>query len=177
MRKLRFQFSIRILLAVVTVVCIALGVWGIIPGERQRRAVKAIEAAGGWAHYGYNYRKPERYLRRWLPRDYFDDVEAVSLGHTEATDDVLVHVQGLEHLTFLHLAKTKITDAGLARLEGLKSLQELALDRTQVTNAGLAHLKGLTRLEFLSLDYTQVTDEGIARLRKVLPNCKISTSP
>jgi hypothetical protein len=87
----RLQFSLRLLLVVVTALCIALGVWG-TRAERQRRAVEAIWAAGG----DVGYVRPKTSLHRWLPRDFFYEVEAVMFRHTEA--DVLVHIQGLENL-------------------------------------------------------------------------------
>jgi hypothetical protein len=44
------QLSLRTLLVIVTVLCVVLGMW-IVPAERQRRAVAAIEAVGGSVEY------------------------------------------------------------------------------------------------------------------------------
>ncbi len=78
------QFSLRLMMAVVTVLCIGLGVWG-IPAERQRRAVEAIRAAGGSVHYS---EASETFLRRWLPQD----VEEISLVGNRATDGTMAVV-------------------------------------------------------------------------------------
>jgi hypothetical protein len=193
----RPQFSIRLLLVLVTALCIALGVWG-MRAERQRRAVKAIEAAGGAVEY--DSPGSETFLRQWLPEDYFDDVEVVVLSRTQPTDDVwahlerlptvrqlflddpgitddeLVHLRGLTLLQYLDLSTTYVTDAGVARLQGLTRLQVLLLNKTQVTDAGLVHLQGLTALDELWLTNTQVTREGANRLQKALPQCRISYS-
>ncbi|HVX13699.1 MAG TPA: hypothetical protein VHC22_21130 [Pirellulales bacterium] len=141
------QFSLRLLLALVTAACIALGVWG-MRAERQRRAVKAIEAVGGEVYYVSR----EPFLRRCLPRDYLGDVEVVSLSSTRVTDDFLAHLKVLTALQILHLGSTGITDAGMV------------------------HLEGLTKLQYLLLPRTRVTKDGVARLQKALPNCGILTS-
>jgi hypothetical protein len=142
------QFSLRLMLVVVTALSIALGVWG-IPAERQRRAVQAIQAVGG--KVGYVSRSS--FLGQWLPQDYLHDISAVSLTGTHVTDDELAHVEPLLKVRLLLLADAPVTDAGLL------------------------HLEGLTALEELSFVNIQATDEGIARLRKALPKCKIVVFP
>jgi hypothetical protein len=157
------QFSLGTAFLVVTALCVGLSLW-VVPAQRQRRAVKAIEALGGTVDYvpflalvqGSGVSDPRAsetfpitFLRRWLPPDYFDDV-----------------------LTVL-LTNTRLTDAGLVHLRGLTSLQTLGLGNTQNTDAGLAHLQGRTGLQNLSLGGSQVTDAGLAQLRKALPACRI----
>jgi hypothetical protein len=171
------QFSLRLMLVVVTVLCIALGVWSSNPVERRRRAVGAIFAVGG----GINYveRDPEASesnLRRWLPREYFDDVQAVAFGNVPVTDDALADLKVLTALRIVTLYRTRITDAGLVHLQGLTELKELYLDGTKITDAGLVHLQGLTGLRSLYLYDTQVTEVGVARLQKALPKCQIQWS-
>ena len=46
--KRRFRFSLRSVLVLITLVCIALA-WWVVPAERQRVAVAAIRSAGGKA--------------------------------------------------------------------------------------------------------------------------------
>ena len=165
------QLSLRTVLVLVTLLCVALGLW-IVPAERQRRAVAAIQALGGGVLYGkYNRWTnggfPVGFLRRWLPQDYFDEVTGVSLNWTKSTvtDDGLVHLRGLTGVRRLDLIGTQVTDAGLAHLQGLTALQSLDLGGTQVTDAGLTHLQGLRGLQTLSLNNTQVTGTGLAHLR------------
>ncbi|HEV7222461.1 MAG TPA: leucine-rich repeat domain-containing protein [Pirellulales bacterium] len=146
------QFSLRTVLVLVTLLCIALGLW-VVPAERQRRAVAAIQELDGRVSYveadPASEMFPLTFLRRWLPPDYFNEIK------------------------YIALYRSKDTDAGLAHLQGLTSLQRLYLDNTQVTDAGLTHLHGLTSLQGLYLDNTQVTDAGLAALRKALPHCQI----
>lgn len=71
------QFSLGTLFVLMTALCVVLGTW-IVPAEQQRQAVLAL-AAGG-AHLSYaEARETDNavvsFLRRWLPEDYFDEVE------------------------------------------------------------------------------------------------------
>ena len=103
----------------------------VVPAERQRRAVAAIEALGGSVEYVEPDQEaseafPRPFLRRWLPRDYFDEVR--------------------ESLSRWHSSHGRWAGAP-ARADGAARL--LYLDGTQVTDAGLAHLQGLTGLQVL----------------------------
>jgi len=186
------QFSMRTVLVFVSLLCVALSLW-VVPLERRRRAVAAIEALGGRVTFidsqTANESFPKTVLRRWLPQAYFDDVENVGfvysqvtdaglapleglttlqsldLGATQVTDAGLVHLQGLTGLQSLSFINTQVTDAGLLQLQTLAGLQGLFLTSTQVTDSGLAHLKGLTSLQWLSLAETHVTDAGLANLK------------
>lgn len=75
----------------------------------------------------------------------------------------LLHLQALDSLTSLNLARTSITDLELASLAGL-DLQSLDLTATLITDAGLLHLAEMGGLQELALDRTEIGDEGIARL-------------
>jgi Leucine-rich repeat (LRR) protein len=121
----------------------------------------------------------------------------LGLEGTQVTDAGLEHLEGLESLERLWLARAQISNAGLENLKKLKSLQRLALGDTQVTDEGLVHLKELKSLALLSLigtkvtdagvehlkeikalqrlwlSGTKVTDAGVAELKKALPECKI----
>jgi len=145
------QFSLLTMSVVVTVLCVGLSLV-IVPAERQRRAVAAIEALGGAVGYEESDQSNERLhrlFRCWLPRDYFDQVRSVLLPNT-------------------------VTDAGLAHLHGLTGLERLWLNSTQLTDAGLAQIHGLTGLKWISFGGNQVTDAGRAKLRQALPNCRIN---
>jgi hypothetical protein len=176
------QVSLRTVLVLVTLLCVVLGLW-IVPAERQRRAVAAMEEFGGRVEYeGYD---PKGFLRRWLPKDYFDGVREVhfyrqtepGLVHeNQVTNTGLAHLQGLTGVQGVGLNSTQVTDGGLAHLQRLASLKGLWLNDTQVTDDGLMYLKRLTRLQWLNLFSTQVTDAGVAQLQQVLPNCEINGS-
>jgi hypothetical protein len=191
-RRRWLRFSLRTLLLVVTLVAVALSVW-VNQAERQRRAVAAIRAAGGWVKYDYERRPlvtgtavgfsvqstPQSsfdgelpgpdWLCRLLGVDYFADV-TWALRFDEIDVAILCALTSLERLD---LSGTQVSDAGLAHLSGLTSLQVLNLDGTQVSDAGCVRLSGLTSLQELSLYDTQATDAGCERLQTALPNCTI----
>lgn len=169
----RRQFTLRELLAALTLACAALA-FVIVPAERQRRAVAALETARGSVEYGETGETlwefwPACSLRDSLPRDYFDCVIKLSFDSQEATDALLVHLPALMDLEELSLWGYDITDAGLIHLRGLRRLRYLDLDGNPISDAGLAHLRGLAHLEELSLNGAEVTDAGLAHLKE-LPN-------
>lgn len=160
------QFSMRTMLAVVSVSCVALAV-RVAPAERQRRAVAAIQALGGNVTYVVNKSTVSPFWR-WLPRAYRDKVAEVSITGTQVTDAELAHLQNLTGLQEIYLYGTRLTDAGLDHLKHLTSLQELELNHNQVTDTGLAHLKEMIGLQRLGLSGTQVTDAGLAHLQGLM---------
>jgi hypothetical protein len=119
------QVSLRTVLVVVTLLCIALGLW-VVPAERQRWTVTAIEKLGGNVGYVGPLTRdsfPVPFLRRWLPPVYrwlppvyLDEIEYVDFNDTQVTDAGLAHLQGLTGLQWISLDGTRVTDAGLARL-------------------------------------------------------------
>jgi hypothetical protein len=116
------QFSLATLLVVITVLCFGLRLV-VVPAERQRRAVAGIEALDGTVGYtepdqGTNEAIYRSILRRWLPRDYVEEVRSVYFDGPQV-----------------------VTDAGLVHLQGLTGLRQLFLDRTQLSSAGLAQLR------------------------------------
>lgn len=74
------RFSVRTGLLLVTLLCIALGTW-VVPAERQRRAVIAIQALGGLVVHKEDGASKKSFARRVLgrvlPLDYIDGVEVV----------------------------------------------------------------------------------------------------
>ena len=192
------RFSLRTLFVIVSLLCVLLSAL-VVPVEKQRRAVAAIMSQGGWVMYAERPHDTQTYsrtpfLRRWLPRDYFDEVREVELGPSESrlahlrslprvrtlilrgtriTDAELTCLTGMTVLRKLHLDDTQITDAGLAQLREMKCLREIYLGNTQITDAGLAHLHGLWGLDKLHLRGTRVTETGVARLELRLPDCRI----
>lgn len=147
------QVSLRTVLVLLTLLCIALSV-GVVPLERKRRVVADVDAMGGAVTFVHRHAttrtlSPVAFLRQWFPPVYFDNASGVDLN------------------------RTQVTDSDLVRLQGMTSLQWLDLDFTQVSDAGLAHLVELTSLQRLYLRNTRVTDAGVAQLRKALPMCEI----
>ena len=158
------RFSMRTMLVVVSMICVALAVW-VAPVERQRRAVAAIEALDERATYVENKRAIVSPFWRWLPQAYQNEVAEVSLTGTKVTDAELAHLGALTGLQKIRLYDTRLTDAGLVHLKCLTKLKKLELSHNQVTDVGVAHLREMIGLQRLGLSGTQVTDAGLAQLQ------------
>src|ERR1700686_4232221 len=134
-RKRRwFQFSLRSLMIVVTLLAVLCGyvAWlGKKRIERKRKeceAVTAIVRLGGGV--GYHDEKvtsakppgPD-WLRNLFGETFFSEVEWVDFsGDDRLTDAGLVNLRALPQLKSLDLSFTKTTDAGLEPLDGLTEL-------------------------------------------------------
>jgi hypothetical protein len=158
-RKRRIlRFSIRTLLIVLTIFCVALG-WKVERARKQREAVAWVHEMGGSVKYDYEYvdgayspkAKPPgpQWLRKQLGRHFFDDVvEAVVLVVGDVTP-----LSGLTRLERLDVYGS-VTD--VTPLAELTRLQELDLNGTELCD--VTPLSGLTRLQRLDLRGTQVSD-------------------
>ena len=132
----RFQFSIRLLLALVVVVAILCS-WLAVEKEqarRQRLAVEAIRKVSGCADYSLRVDPSfttvltgETPRSRWpgnlLEPDFFSDVSGVTFRNKHITDVELVQLKEIRGLQWLDLACTNVTDAGLEPLRGLENAQ------------------------------------------------------
>ena len=168
-----FQFRLRTLLILTTIIAVLLGWWS-HKARQQREAVAALNKA---ALICYDFEKKwgeQSQVPFWpawlvdaLGVDYFANVEAIGVFDKQITDDWLSHLKGVPLLQRLVLNNTQISDAGLEHLNGMTALQVLDLRNTQATDAGLKHLEGLTALQWLWLDNTQVTDAGLEHLKNL----------
>jgi Leucine-rich repeat (LRR) protein len=186
-----FQFSLKGMLVVVTLVAVGLG-WLAYERNKVRKreaAISAIEQVGGIVVVDGEPTRPS-WLRPVLGDNSGGGVVEVDFSEVKVTDAGLAHVAVLAELRFLRLNNAQLTDAGLTHLAGLskiesltlsgdhqitnagltnliglKELKDLFLRDTQVTDAGLNFLAGLTKLEVLGLDNTQLTDAGLVHLR------------
>lgn len=171
----RLVFSVRAILLVVLVV----GAWmgrGIDGARRQRRAVEAIERAGGWVSYEWSYRAFQRreldpgppgpeWLSRWLGPDYLGDV--ASVGEVSIDDDLMPAIGELRELRYLDVGVSGAPGPYMARLGRLKKLESLYLDEAKLTDDDLAHLSSMSELRELDFDADLVTDAGIRHLAKL----------
>jgi hypothetical protein len=159
------------LMLLILVVGVFLG-WKARRASHQRRAVAAIQAAGGTVIYdsqitglGYPVYQsfddsvklpPARpwgpaWLRRAIGDEYFQEVVGVWLTHGPtpdqpdrgATDEVMRHLANFDRLEML-----QINGNGL-----------------RLTDAGMAHLRGLTRLRGITIGIVEISDAGLEPLR------------
>ena len=178
-KRRRFQFSLRSLLIVVTLVGIVCGWLGskIDRKVKERKLIEAIVKRRGVVWYDFqcadsNGRvipdaKPPGpdWLRSLLGENFFSEVRAVLIA--PGGDSDLQLLAALPRLQSAALGGTTIIDNGLAHLKGLTQLEYLDLQRTGITDIGLRHLTGLMRLQELKLDETKVTDAGLANLSRL----------
>src|SRR6185369_13064431 len=120
-----YQFSLKTLLVVLTLLCLGPGGYVVYEHGRaraQKGAVEAIEKLGGKVRYD-----PVRWpaLRQILRGDSLGNVYWLDLTGIEDVDACLVHLDGLPGLRQLSLSGKPVTDANLVRLAGLKSLTGL----------------------------------------------------
>ena len=195
-----FRYSLRLLLGVLTGVCLYLG----IAGHRranQRRLAELIISRASENQIQYDYQFPgatraDWLQRRWI-RDWFCKVEFVVLDERSldlapqldqfpdlehlflslADDSDLEHLPPLNKLKTLGLDHSRITDRGLAHLhEKCPNLETLTVEFTQISDAGLVHLGALKKLESVVAWRTRITEEGAAQFQKSRPGCKIKRS-
>jgi hypothetical protein len=180
------RFSLGSLLVVMTVLCIALAVL-FNRARRQERAVRAIEAAGGYVQFDYHERYGEDnpllsdlsgapipgpvWLRRLVGDELFRTPKRVSFYAFAApgVEDAVLkeHLTGVSTAELLDIHSDQVTDAALPYIGAMPRVNDLSLAAGQVTDEGLQHLTGLTQLNLLWLDCPQVTDDGVARLTEL----------
>ena len=185
-RTRRFlQFSLRALLVFVLLVSVGMS-WFAVKlqkARRQREAVEAIEKAGGWVTYDYQFNypigstqpTPEPAGPTWLPRHFRDDLFAEVVGvylPTILDDETAQLLKRFPRLPQLHI-DTSINGAGLENVKELTNLQVLNLWGHKVTDYSLEQLEDASSLRGLNLVSTQVTPEGVKKLQEALPDCEI----
>src|SRR4051794_29763207 len=103
-----YQFSLRTMLILITLICVACGLW-LGPKARRHSLVKAIEAADGQIYYAAIPADElwfVRTQRQYLPKDYVDEIVSVNLSGCKSFD-----FAGLETLTGLqrlYLSNTQV---------------------------------------------------------------------
>jgi serine/threonine protein kinase len=95
-------------------------------------------------------------------------IEWIMLVQTEANDQTLDLIVGLEHLSGLVLSYTDVTDEGIRKLASMTSLKKIYLYETAVTDESVAVLARLPNLNTLVISRTGITNQSV----KLLENCK-----
>jgi hypothetical protein len=185
-----FQFSLRTLLIILTIGCIA-GGWWINRAFQQRAAVRRFyeltanrqdQHGESLTTMGYRYQGKDQYYKPIIPKslhwlrdmigeECFGEVTGVQLLDTPATNDDLRHLAVLPSVERIWLSRTKVNDDVMPLLKVCPKLKFLGLDDTPITDAGVSHLTAFPDLESLSLSGTKITDAGLAHLAQ-LPRLK-----
>jgi len=187
--RLRFRYSLRSFLLLISILAIWLGLH-VTRAQRQQAAVNAVNDIGGAVYYQYQVRRTGDKISlpaggrvnedgtklSWGPgvitvvdeqRSYLLDKIAPKSPPVPTWirgrigDDMFVNVIAV------HLEDTELTDRNLSFLAGLPYLRVLDLSRTDITDEGLAQLSRLKRLEKLTLDETAIDGVGLAHLKRL----------
>lgn len=177
-----FQFSLRTFLILLTVFGVWLGLH-VRSAKRQKEAVAAIEAYGGWVTYDFQRiendtlaydPQAESWIPRWLlsrlGEDFFHDVEMVYLVHPDDIGNVPVDgipsLDAIPALRVLLVYNSVVNDGSMKQIGGLKHLKMLYIgfNDNEISDKGMVYLEGLTQLEELDLRGTRVTVKGLEQL-------------
>lgn len=185
-KRRRFQFSLRTLMLFVLIAAIPCAWVGrrLEEKRREREAVAAIRAHGGYVWYDDQaaidslgipaVSAPSQaapsgpaWLRAWLGDDFFTEVTVVDLFHADFEDEDALDLIPLAHVQSLNLALTRIGDSGAKVISRMTDLRSLFLYGAQVNDATLARIGGLTHLESLDLRSTEITNAGLVHLQRL----------
>lgn len=177
MRSPRMRVSMR--WALMAIAALGVGLGSVVKNaRRQRAAVAAIEAAGGYVYYDFqggnnvfaeHPRGPD-WLWRHIDLSYTSDVNTVFLYEKQLGEETIFRLGQLSNPTSVHLWDTNISDANMQQISKLKKLESINLDNTKVTDEGLAKLKHLKSLRARG---TAVTTKGAEHLARLLPELTI----
>lgn len=187
-----WRYSLRGLLLFIAVCGVLLAIWT-HHARTQRRARQAVEDAGAWVRFTYEYdadgqsakgAKPPgpAWIRELIGDEYFTSICDVSAQWSRLTDSHLAAFAALPKLrsfTTNHehvgtLVGTFAIGPGEARGKGhyVDGSYERFTDDQLVTDEGLTHLARCRSLEHLVLFSTDISDAGIASLAG-LPNLRL----
>jgi hypothetical protein len=178
-RQPRLRFTLRLLLALVTLVCICFAIWSHRARE-QRRVVERIKTTGGDVYYDFqrpwhrlSSQATESRVPRWLLDglgvDYFHEVTEVDVLDPAILPE-LVRFRSLKCLTVSNRSLTDASFAPVARLRKLKALSIYPNASgpavTKVGDQTLRIIGELPVLELANVLGSQITSNGLEALAR-----------
>jgi eukaryotic-like serine/threonine-protein kinase len=147
----------------------------LLGGDPDRIAAEWAMSTGTWAriHGMVNDREFLAGDPSGIPQEPFRLTLINMNRNRKATDETLVVLKGLRHLTDLQLTNIAVTDAVVPYFIRCERLRWLQLYNTRISDESLPLLARLTELKTLSLKKTNVTEAGVRTLSQALPNCTI----
>jgi hypothetical protein len=188
----RLRFSLRALLLVVTLGCLALGsVYTQVVVQAAR--VKALVQGGVFVELSEptgTLAVVRRYAAMLFGEEGFYDVVRLHYGQfylapagqgrrpssKPVTDGDLACLSAFRKLSRLNLTGTQVTDNAISYLVPLESLHVLVLDNTSISDAAVPALTKMRNLQLLQVVGTRLTGRGLEQLRQRMPWCRIDTS-
>jgi hypothetical protein len=180
-RRRRLRFSLRTILVLTTVIAVTLGL-GYRRVERQRLAVKSVEAAGGGVTYDWEVRpngarrndfpKPPGplWLRAWLGPQWFDDVVGLTFYSPRKPPQGQLSKLQADDLPAVRQVTFDGRDIGLEEgrlLARCHGLEELRANRLTITAEGareLARASGLKKMDLREVIISPQAIEEFAAL-------------
>ena len=165
----------------VTIVCIVVSLV-VLPAERQRRAVMALESLPKRVRVYYNRDQGRNPIRMWLADfvgyDYVSDVSDVvitdrigaSINEPKLCDDDLIPLRDLTRLKSLYLrGNSGITERGVDHFSSLQELLSLAICDNAISDESFQRLTGMSSLISLTLIHNDlaVLPSEIEKLAKL----------
>jgi hypothetical protein len=175
----RFQFSLRAMLVVTTLICVGLAIF-----LDRIRAIESINALDGicWYDLGDGYPGPleptaSKWRRCFVGIVY--PVVEVEVPPTQKTFDERRETlsrsgDGVMWFGLMRVGGRDFTDRDLAACLRFPRLKRLDISFSKVSDAGVESLARMHALRYLDLRGTLVTPTGVDRLKSCLPQCQIS---
>ena len=169
------RFSLRTMLLAVAL----LGAWLAVMANRanrQRKAVEAVNSAGGEAYYDYqanedgfraegNGRPPgPAWLRNLVGIDYLATAVGVTIDTDIADDRFRAAMDGLPQLKCAVLAGSGATNATLAHIADMPHLVSLSVFNSSITDSGWENLDHASHLAQLTLQGSNVDDATLSHV-------------
>lgn len=188
-RRRWYQFSLRTLFVVITLLAVWLGIHT-HSARLQKRSVAAVHEYGGRVRYDFQYpqgtygrddldysatsRVPQWMLDS-VGIDFFHDVVEVTIDreydygrqNPSADDGLIRSLYGLPELRRLGLSHCGVSDEGLRGLSRFSSLEDLDLSYSSITDDALSRIGSLTSLKWLDLGHTRINGRGFHRLSRL----------
>lgn len=96
-----------------------------------------------------------------------EGLEELRLEGSDLGDELIEHLEGLDHLVSLTLERTRVTDEGLSRLTRLAHLSHLSLTGSRIGAATLHCLREMESLRQLDLEGCEADEAALAGFREV----------
>ena len=183
-----FQYSLRSLLVIVTVVAVIMAIF--VAPTRTQRIGQDIQKMNGlysldetgpiWFRELFGRHVTDSFDRsRMQTIGPFDGLKCVTFGdfagslspHCGLRDEWLDNLAGQTSLQGLYLNGAPITDDAIFRLRDLPHLRHLELANVPIGDWGLVHISAFTNLVTLRLSNTRISGRTIFALR-MLPHLK-----
>jgi hypothetical protein len=102
-------------------------------------------------------------------------IERVRIECCSLTAESLSPLEQHNEIEWISLWHTNATDKHIAMFRNMPLLRILDLRQTEITDDSVEMLTGFTKLELLLVTDTGISEGGVAKLRQALPDCDINT--